>query len=265
MIAWLLKTIGVGDDFVGHLDKVSLALQRPAVLWVGLALLMPVGWFIVRRQRENLPGASPGLRAALCCTRLFILLALITVLAGPYLRLDLRQEKKPIVALLFDRSESMRLPAGPFEGDDAAARVARAAGYATSDGKIDTEARKALASAARLTIAQDAVKAQAKALLEPIVESHDVKFASFARDLTPLGIDPRKPVFPEPAKADAGSSRIGEAVAQVVDDAGGRPIAGIVVFTDGRNNGGRSPADAARVAQAAGAPVFTVPIGPRGG
>ena len=35
---WLLKTIGASDEFVTHIDDVSLAVQRPAVLWL-LALL----------------------------------------------------------------------------------------------------------------------------------------------------------------------------------------------------------------------------------
>src|SRR5262249_2969777 len=36
---------------------------------------------------------------------------------------------------------------------------------------------------------------------------------------------------------------------------------GILVFSDGQNNGGRSPSEAARAAAAANAPVFTIPVG----
>ncbi len=45
----------------------------------------------------------------------------------------------------------------------------------------------------------------------------------------------------------------------MLDDAAGRTVAGILVFSDGQNTGGRSPAEAAQAALRAGAPIFAVP------
>ncbi|OYV92759.1 MAG: hypothetical protein B7Z73_04540, partial [Planctomycetia bacterium 21-64-5] len=106
MIESLLKSIGVADDIRSHLEHVTPHVQRPAWLWLGLALLVPLAWFIYRRQRENLASVPPGLRLALTATRVFILLLLVLTLSGPYLKLDMKTEKKPIVALLFDQSQS---------------------------------------------------------------------------------------------------------------------------------------------------------------
>ena len=60
MLKWLLQTLGVGDEFLVRLDQATLAVQRPGVLYVGLALLVPVAVFIVRRQRRNLSSTPPA-------------------------------------------------------------------------------------------------------------------------------------------------------------------------------------------------------------
>ena len=70
----------------------------------------------------------------LCLTRVSILALLFVVLSGPYLRIDHKFERKPIVAFLFDNSQSMRLPVGPFETDEQFAEAARAAGEVKDDG-----------------------------------------------------------------------------------------------------------------------------------
>ena len=33
-----LKSIGVADEVLEHLDQATLAFQRPAVLWIGLVI-----------------------------------------------------------------------------------------------------------------------------------------------------------------------------------------------------------------------------------
>ena len=108
-----LRSIGVTDEVLQHLDKAVLDFQRPAVLWVGLALLIPVGYLIVTRQRENLNTVPRRYQWLLSGTRISVLLILIAVLAGPYLKVDLQITKRPIVAVLLDDSQSMELPAGP--------------------------------------------------------------------------------------------------------------------------------------------------------
>ena len=60
MLTQLLRLIGVGDEILVRLDQTVLAFQRPELLWVGLALLIPIGFFIVRRQRATWPRPHPG-------------------------------------------------------------------------------------------------------------------------------------------------------------------------------------------------------------
>jgi hypothetical protein len=231
------------------------------VFWLGLALLVPVGYLIYRRQQQNLASVPHALRVALSLTRILVLVLMVTVLAGPYVRLDHESEKKPLVAVLFDHSASMRLPAGTFENEEQTVRVAQAAGFRTPNHRIDADTRKALNRMSRAKLAQSVAQASAKTFLERLAKKFDVQYYAFARELTPLGIDPNHPELPEPPNPGGPSTHLGEAVGQIVTEAAGRPVAGIVLFSDGENTGGRSPAEAANAAAAAGAPVFAVPCG----
>ncbi len=261
MLKWLLQTVGVGDEFLVRLDQVALAFQRPGLLYVGLALLVPAAVFIVRRQRRSLGGTPPGLRAALAFTRVAVLFLLVSVLAGPYLRVDYEVDKRPVVALAFDRSQSMQLPAGPFESADEAEKLSRALGEKRSPGDDPTAARKALDQIGRAKLAESVVRANARDFTAALASKFDVRYYTFSREPTPLGVDPANPALADPPDPGGPATHIGDAISRVIDDAAGRPIAGVFLFTDGQNTGGRSPAEAAGLAGRLGAPIFAVPSG----
>ena len=68
MVELLLKLIGVTDELLEHLDQATLAFQHPKLLWAGLVLLAPAGYFIYRRQQHNLATVPRGLRLVLSAT-----------------------------------------------------------------------------------------------------------------------------------------------------------------------------------------------------
>jgi hypothetical protein len=259
MTSWLLRQLNITDEFVSHLDEARLAFQHPVLLGVGLAALVPLGVFVYLRQKWNLASAPSLLRCTLTATRVLILLLLVLVLGSPYLKIDHKSEKKPIVALLFDHSQSMQLPAGPFESESEYGRIAAAAGY-RSGSSADSDTRKALNRISRAKLAQSVVQ-HAQPLLEKLAAKYDVQYYSFAGDLTRLGLDPAKPLLPEPPNPGGSHTQAGDAIGRILDDAAGRQIAGVLVFSDGQNTGGRSPLDAAQACAAAGAPLFTLPVG----
>jgi hypothetical protein len=259
MTEWFLRTIGASDEFLVNIQDVGLAFQRPLVLWL-LVLLVPTAWWIYRRQRLNLPSAPPALCGALTAARIMVLAVMLVVLAGPFLRLDHELEKRPIVALVFDQSQSMQLPAGPFADEEALA-VARAAGYQTPGDQIDVEARKALNRIARVELARSVVEHARADLLDPLYEKYDVRWYGFDREMRPLGVDAEERKLPDPPSPGGSATHLGDALAAVLDEAGGRPIAGILLFTDGMSTGGRAPAEAALAAAHVAAPVFAVPTG----
>jgi hypothetical protein len=261
MLEWFLKTTGSTDkEVLAHLDKAQLALQRPGVLGLGVLLLVPVAYYIYRRQTRNLGSVPHALGVALTVTRVVILALLVVTLSGPYLKIDHKVEKKPIVAFFFDQSQSMQLPAGPFEVESELVKIAQSAGYPVSDGRIDVEARKALNRIGRDKLAQTVVETSAAPVVRGLAEKFDVRFYRFARELTPIPADASQLHLPEPHSAGS-ATHIGDAVQQLLDEAAGRELAGVVLFSDGQNTGGRSPGETAQAAARAGTPIFGVPVG----
>ncbi|MBI5761557.1 MAG: hypothetical protein HZA46_23855 [Planctomycetales bacterium] len=281
MLEWFLRTTGTSDEFLVHLDKAALAFQHPVALVVGLVMLIPTGAFIFLRQQRNLATVPPALRHSLSIARCLILAILVFVLAGPYLKIDHRVEKKPIVALLFDHSQSMQLPAGPFEVEADAVRIAKAAGYQTPENRVDAEARRALNRISRAQLSQTVVQTSAAPMLAKLGDDFDVRFYSFAGDLKPIAVahaarvrpadggdgssarEPRAPHrhLPDPPTPGGGSSHLGDAIQQLFDDVAGRPVAGVLLFSDGQNTGGKSPSEAGQFAGKSGSPVFAIPAG----
>ena len=72
-----------------------------------------------------------------------------------------------------------------------------------------------------------------------------MQYCVFDRGMTQLGVDPAKLQLPEPPDPGGSRTQIGDAIGKVLDEAAGRQVAGIVLFSDGQNNGGRSPGEAA--------------------
>ncbi len=259
MLDWLLKQIHAGDQIRAHFDHATLELQRPGLLWAGLALAIPVAWFIYQRQRTNLSTVSAGLRATLTATRIAILLLLVLVLAAPYLKLDMKIEKKPILALLFDQSQSMSLPVGSLPDEDLA-KTARAVGLSVAEGKPTPETRAAVTQMSRAKLARDAVARKTNDWLLPLAEKYDLRLYALGETLAPLPIEPGKLEIPE-STAQSAETRLGDGIFKALDEAAGRPFAGIVLLSDGENTAGRAPAEAARAAADVNAPIFAVPTG----
>ena len=272
MLESLLRSIGVADEMVVNISDTHIAFQRP--LWLyALLLVIPAGWFIYTRQKANLATVRRGFRVALTVTRVFVLAILILVLASPVLRLTEEIDKKPILAVVFDASQSMQLPAGPFETDEERLAVARAAGLAVGDDEsLDAEVRETITGYGRVQLAEEAVEVAREEVFDKLAEKYDVQYFAFARRLEPIELwDDGESEGEGEGEEEAGiavtqpnASYLGDAVLGVLDRAAGQRVTGVLLFSDGQNTGGASPADAAAAARGYrrdGAPVFTVPVG----
>ncbi len=256
MIHWFLHTIGVSDEILTHLGQASPAFQHPSALWIGLPLMLPLGWFIYQRQRMNLGGISRRLQNGLTATRVIILLILIFVLSGPYLSLDQSVEKRPILAYFLDDSQSMALPAGPFDDEAEMKRISESLGYT----KNDDDTRKTVNHLSRAKLAVDALTAKREQLVTSLADKFDLRFYRLAELLERLPTAAPAWALSE-SKTQGTSTRLGDGIAEVIEEAAGREIAGIVLLSDGQNNAGLSPTEAARSAGEVSAPIFSVPCG----
>ncbi len=219
-----------------HWADTRLAFRYPEMLWLSAVLLPLAAWAIVRRHRLGLPGVSGRLRGWLTALRLAVLALIVLILAGPHLALDKQIDRKPLLALVLDQSRSMDLP---------------------------VEAAKPGAQTVRRTdAAQAALLASWEKVWQPLAEKYDLQILGLRRELVPLALGTNEALkLAAPPNPGAGTTALGDAALGLVDLAAGRPIAGIVMFTDGQNTSGASPAVAGFVARRAGAPVFPVPVG----
>ena len=179
-------------------------LPESVLLVAGLCLLVPVAVFIYLRQKRNLPTVPTGMRIALSATRVLILMLLVFVLGSPFLKLDHESEKKPIVAVLFDHSQSMSLPAGPYDSNKELAAIAKAAGYRAEGSTTDAQTRLALNRTSRAKLAQTVVQNGAKGFFEGLTKKYDVQYWGFDRGMTHSASIPpssASPSRPRPAAA----------------------------------------------------------------
>jgi hypothetical protein len=232
MLNWLLRQANVGYVFLEHRGELTYHVQYPMAFLIGLPLVLLAGIGIYALQRRNLRSSPRSLIVALTVCRTFVLALLLAILSGPFVKLETVRENRPVFALLFDRSQSMDLVA-----NSADARVSRA------------------------RLAHDAVLAKRVEFIAPAAHRFDLKAYTFARDITLLGLDANNFTLPEPAPPGGPSTRIGDAIQHVLKEAAGRPIAGIVVFSDGESTGGLTLGEVAQACRTANAPVFAVPTG----
>jgi hypothetical protein len=256
MLNWLLKQANVGDVFLEHRGELTYHVQYPLALFIGLPLVLLVGVGIFALQRRNLKSSPTSLVFALTVCRTFILALLVAALAGPFVKLETARENRPVFALVFDRSQSMDLNAGPFNDGDAR-RIAQATGIHVSEGPLDPAVRKAINQQTRGRLAHSALGAKREQLVDGVSRRFEVKAYTFARDISAVGVD----ALPEPTPPGGPSSRIGDAIQHVLKDAAGRPVAGIVIFTDGESTGGITLGEVAQACRTANTPVFAIPTG----
>jgi len=269
LLAWLARSCGVGHELASRIDRVEWHWARPDLLIIGLLLLVPAGWWIARRHRERMPWLSRRQRHALSACRIAVLALLVFVLAGPSLRLDERVEEKPVVALIVDTSDSMRLPVGrlPAATIDGVAMAAGLDPVAAGDEAAAVAAVEKIGRWSRGELARAVLAAQADTTMRMLGDQFELRRYEVARRARRVS-DAVKPAgdAPQQPPLDPFDTALGAAVEMAMDDASGRGLAGIVLVTDGRSTVGIDPLEAVRRAtEASGgqprAPVIAVPVG----
>ena len=212
---------------------------------VSTGLLAWTVWLYVRDAR-SLPRAA---RAFLLACRIGVLVCLGVVAFDPRERTQTTAVRPSRVAVLVDRSQSMRFPAGDPGG-------------AADDGDGET---RAAAVGRAIAVGE---------LIDALRERHSVQV--FAFDATAEQVaefpkaDPTGPaagtgsaaVLPEAAfEPDGAETRLGEAVADAVRQTRGPTLAGVVVFSDGGQNAGAGPDAAVGRAARENVPLLTVGVG----
>ena len=270
LAAALARACGIAHGTTAAIERVEWSWSRPQVLWLGLPLLVLAGWWITTRHRRRFPWLSPRLRRSLDLCRWSVLALFLAILAGPAVRFEERIERKPVVALLVDTSDSMRLPLGrlPAEAVDAVTRlIGIGPPPAGPGGTAEAVERLASWSRADLVAALERAQSAQPGLFADLGRRFDLRRYQFGRRSRRVATTARGDADASAADDDGGAdTALGNALQMAFDDASDRTLAAVIVLSDGRSTVGIDPLEAARRAidargGASPGPVYAVPIG----
>lgn len=232
--------------------RLLLAGGQLGWFWIGAGAVALVLLLVLYREERRLVSRRAGLM--LLGLRLLAAAVLVVALFEPIAARTYRETLKGRVLVAVDNSESMETT-DPGRSADEKRRLSEA--LRLSPGKaLDNMPRREVAR--RLIDGPDSPAGK-------LAREHAVEGYAFARDLAPASLSALAESLKTPARPDDPAALTTDwrpaLAAALKEDAGGSPVLGVVLLTDGRQNG---PGDAASTADrlaARGVPVFPVLIG----
>lgn len=222
---WLL---GASVDATGA-SSVRLVFERPLPGWGWFLVLCLCGlaaWWSYRRLR-----GSVRARTALASLRVLLLLVIVLLIAGPALRIGRESVEQDWVVVLVDRSRSMTVR------DEAV------------NGARESREERLLDALRRSDPMWSALERERRVVW--------LGFADGSFDLTEEPHAAERPALGAPM---GDRTRLDDALQQALQRAAARPVAGIVVLSDGRTVAPPGRGTLRRL-QAAAARVYAVPFG----
>ncbi len=218
---------------------------------LGLTLLVGlVALAVWLYRREARAGASARLRSGLAGVRSVILLLLAGVWLEPVIATYIVRRQIAQTIILADVSESMAIADAPRGPDGPpATRMRQVAALLAAD---DCAWLRGLAR--RNDVVLWAFGDRIKAVRLPIEAPGGTAAAPAAGPRAGAALD-------EALQPLGTATDLGAAVARALERAGERPIAGVIVLTDGNINRGMSPRDVAALLRRFRAPVYAVGVG----
>lgn len=262
----LLRMLGVKVDHGAQLAGAHWTLRHSQSLgWVLLAAAVIgalVWWSYWRETRELIPSA---LRRVLLGLRLLLLALLLVIVLRPVLAFTIEERVRRQFATLVDASASMKIQDPRFEAADLA-RAAMAAGVIDWRKGVQQPLGVGLAtkyrSVPRIEVLRNALKDEDLALLPTLAREFDVTHFTFGQNLADIGSgDAQSLTWVDQIDPKSQTTALGDAVRELLERKRGQPLAGIFLATDGANNLGTAPIEAARLARAEGVPLYIYGVG----
>lgn len=211
-----------------------------AVAGVALAVACIVGVYYLYRSEASTAGR--GIRLLLVVVRSLVLACVAVMLLELVLVVTKREMVPSHLVVLVDTSQSMGLN-DPYADDSAQAGVA---------GRLGLKGVEAMRKAPRLELATRALGK----FYDKLADGREVSVNGF--DGQKVALDPHKL---DELKAQGGETAIGAALTAAMAEHRGKPMAGILVVSDGQSNAGEDPRKAAEQAGKQGVPIVSLAVG----
>lgn len=258
MMNWLL-----GLDLDGPITNLTVALRMG---WPGLVVLLlvlaAVGYACLLYFRER--ALKKRKRVLLACLRAAMYALIVLLLMEPALSVQSAVKLRRNVLVLVDVSDSMNIAdvrRTPAE-IESAAKALGLMPYDSAAFVVTETIRAQAAKADRLKMAQAVLSKVQPAIFEKLGQDYAVHYFTFGDELRPIASDtaaaPRELLD---AKAADKTTRLGDAISKAVDSFSGRPLAGVVVITDGASNEGLEPLKIAGRMKERAVPLYMVGMG----
>lgn len=271
MIQLLLNLFGVKAAGIQRLSGVSIYFQnRGAIGWVILfaLLLGALSWWTYAHTERKLTQAK---RRLLTTLRTSLFLLILIALLRPVLSFTLEGGVKKMLVLLLDTSASMKIQ-DPRRSDDDIKRAAIGKGTIENlSQSLDDKHRAEVQLISRNDLLKDTLQNQSLKLLPGLRAFCDVSALGFGQSVMPLtvtgtgGGDAKSAAAPDEwvktISASSPQTAIGDAIREVLSNKRGQPLAGIFLATDGANNVGSPPIEAATFAGQENVPLYIYGVG----
>lgn len=279
MIDLLLKLLGVKVDGAAKVVSMSMQFRNGGALgWIlvlGLAL-GALAWWTYRFQAND-GKLSAGPRRWLTALRVTLFGLILLLLLRPVLSFTMEGSIRRMLVLLLDTSGSMNIK-DPRVDEPDIKRAALAKGMLDFSAGLEQPLPQNLGAdvknAARIDLLGSVLQNKDLNLLAKFRENYDLAVFGFGETVGDPALAKDEPVGrSKPAGEQVGdewvhhlaatspATAIGDAVREVIRRKRGQPLAGIFLATDGANNSGGPPVEAANYAGQEGVPLYIYGVG----
>ena len=281
MTELLLKLLNVPVDDGVRIAGASLAFRSAlGTGWFVLLVILAVG-LIYWLYRSSPVTVAPWRRHTLTALRVLFVVMMLALLLRPVLAFTVEGSIRRVLVMLIDGSSSMQIKDPRLTpNDQRRAAIARDIIDPTKglNQTPDRSRAKDYEQVARLELTKGVLQNERLNLLPRLDKEFDLAAFSFGNGLAELstrkaetnvpGTDKKKQKvtieqfdWVDRLEASASSTAIGDSIQEALNRKRGQPLAGIVLVTDGVNNAGSQPRDAAALARQEGVPLFIYGVG----
>jgi hypothetical protein len=281
----LLRLLNVPAENAVRIAGVSLAFRGGLSTGWFVFLVLVSGALVYWVYRSSPVTVASWRRHTLTALRVLFVVMMLVLLLRPVLAITVEGTIRRVVVLLLDGSSSMQIADPRLDVNDQK-RAAMARGFLDPtkglNQSLDRSRAREYEQVSRLDLMKAVLKNERLDLLPRLDQEFDLAPFSFGQGTAELAARKAKAETNSPTAKDEGrgktitvesfdwvdrleatapSTAIGDAIRDVINRKRGQPLAGIVLVTDGVNNAGSQPRDAAALARQEGVPLFAYGVG----
>jgi hypothetical protein len=250
----LFKLLGGQFDQVVRIEHADLRFGGIPLPWL-LILAMLLVAATLYSYRGVTPLIAEKKRYILIGLRITFFMLLLLFLGRPVLTLTITKSIRRTLLFVMDTSKSMSIADARLDKNDAV-RAGMISGALDPGMGLDQPAPNPAPRPARLQMAKAALSNPQLNWVADLDRDFDLEGYRFADGVAPF------PIINSASVNVAGDrTAIGDCIRDLIRQKRGQALAGIVLMTDGGNNAGASPTDAATLAAAQKTQIYTYGIG----